>query len=106
MKKFNRPRQDRTQSNRPIEKDPAKVDHNGVLASFTNMMVKARPGEGAEWLVKRFKRMVESSGLMGELKKREHFKAPALKKREKRAKATKRFLKNKAEADARLVDRE
>lgn len=112
MKKFNnngkrpyRPRYDRPSvPPRLVEKDPAKVDQKAVLASFDKMTVKLRPGEDVEQLIRRFKRMVENSGLLGELKKREAYKAPAAKKREKKAKATKRFLKNKAKMDARDRD--
>lgn len=110
MKKFNKKpyrRPDRQPTfPRVVEKDPAKVDQAAVLNSFDFLVVKARPGEENDQLVKRFKRAIENSGLMGELKKREAYKAPAAKKRDKKAKATKRFLKNKAKVDARDRDRE
>ena len=107
VKKPYRPRFDRQPAHsRFVEKDPAKVDVAAVLASFDKMTVKARPGEDAEQLIRRFKRMIENSGLLGELKKREHYVAPAEQKRQKKAKAAKRFLKNKAKADLRDRDRE
>lgn len=113
MKKFNngkkpyRPRYDGPQAiSRPIEKDPAKVNVQALLDSFNHMTVKARPGENPEALLRRFKRLVENSGLLGELKKREAYKAPSAKRREKKEKAKKRFLKAKAKVDARDRDRE
>ena len=113
MKKFNnqrkpfRPRFDRNPvSNRPVEKDITKIDPKAILDSFNKLTTKARYGENPEQLVRRFKRMVENAGILGEVKKREHYKAPAVKRREKKAKAKKRFLKKKAEQEARLKDRE
>ena len=100
MKKFNNAkkpyrRYDRAPPVRFIEKDPSKVDMTALLESFDKMTVKARPNEHPEALIRRFKRLVENSGLLGELKKRE-----------KKEKAKKRFLKNKAKVDARDRDRE
>ena len=89
-----------------VEKDPAKVDTNAVLASFDFMTAKLRSGEGSDQLIRRFKRMVEQSGLLGELRKREAYKGPAAKRREKKKKAKARFLKQRAKEEARLKDRE
>lgn len=94
-------------SNRPVEKDITKVDTKAILDSFNKLTVKARYGESPEQLVRRFKRMVENAGILGEIKKRQSYKAPAVKRREKKAKAAKRFLEKKAEQEAREIkDRE
>lgn len=55
--------------------------------------VKARDGESTDQLIKRFKRVVEASGVMGELKKREYYLSPSQKIREKKKKALKRLRK-------------
>lgn len=104
MKKFNQKRPyrrwDRNPvSNRPVEKDITKIDSAAILESFNKLTTKPRYGESPTQLVNRFKRMVENAGILGEVKKREHYKAPAVKKREKKAKAKKRFLRNKAKME-------
>lgn len=112
MKKFNssqkkpfRPRFDRNPvSNRPVEKDITKIDEKAIFDSFNKLTAKARYGEHPEALFRRFKRMVDNAGILGEVKKRESYVAPAAKRRDKKLKAKKRFLKNKAKNDARDRD--
>ncbi len=107
MRKFN------NWNNRPyIKKTPyrpsntkfdLRVDHSSeVLASFTFRQVKAEPYEDNDRLLKRFKRLIEGSGLFSELKKREYFKSEGQKKRERMQKS----LKNakKAQAKASRID--
>ena len=55
--------------------------------------VVARPGESFESLVRRFKKVVEYSGLLADVKKHEFFEKPSVQKKRKQAEARKRSLK-------------
>jgi small subunit ribosomal protein S21 len=73
---------------------PWKVDTSKTLmASFTNRTVWARGAESAEALIKRFKTVVEKSGVLSELKRRKHHKSKGEKVREKALLARKRARK-------------
>lgn len=67
-----------------------------LMATFNGRCVVARPYESAESLLKRFKRSVESSGVLAELKKREYFRSESTKKKEKSARAQKKARKSRA----------
>ncbi len=54
---------------------------------------KARPGESFESLMRRFKRAVERSGILSELKEREYYEKPSDKRKRREAAAIKRELK-------------
>lgn len=56
-------------------------------------VVYLRDGEHPEGLIRRFKKLVELSGVLKELKKREYYLSPAQKKKEKRKRAEKRARK-------------
>lgn len=45
--------------------------------------VKAKPGEGAESLVRRFKRAVQKEGLLNDLREKSRYKKPSEVRREK-----------------------
>ena len=55
--------------------------------------VKVRDGESFESALRRFKKSVEKSGLLSEVRKREHFEKPSVKKKKKAIAARKRALK-------------
>jgi small subunit ribosomal protein S21 len=55
--------------------------------------VKARKGESIENLLKRFKKAVESSGILSDFKKHERYEKPSVKRKRKQAAARKRVLK-------------
>jgi small subunit ribosomal protein S21 len=55
--------------------------------------VALRDGESADSLIRRFRRVVEQSGVLKELKRREFHMPKAEKKRDKQRKARKRRLK-------------
>jgi small subunit ribosomal protein S21 len=61
-----------------------------LLSTFNGMKVELREGEPIDSLLRRFKKMVEFSGLMHEIKKRECHLSPCQKKRVKKARAKKR----------------
>ena len=55
--------------------------------------VKVREGEPLEAAFKRFKKQCEKSGILSELKKREHFEKPSVRRKKKAIAARKRALK-------------
>lgn len=52
--------------------------------------VRVREGESFEAAYRRFKKSVEKSGVLSELRKREHYEKPSIKKKRKSAQARKR----------------
>lgn len=75
---------------------PSKINTSQSLYdSFTGRAIKIYPGEDTERFLRRFKKVVEASGILGELKKREFYKSPGQLNREKKLKSRKRFLRNK-----------
>lgn len=55
--------------------------------------VKIREGESFESAVRRFKRSCEKAGILTELRKREHYEKPSVRRKKKRIAARKRALK-------------
>lgn len=55
--------------------------------------IKVREGEHFEAALRRFKRKVEDTGLMNELRSREYYEKPKEEKKRKRANAIKRHQK-------------
>ena len=55
--------------------------------------VKIRENESFETALKKFKRQCEKSGILSDLKKREHYEKPSIKKKKKTIAARKRALK-------------
>jgi len=49
------------------------------------VVVKARPGEPADSLIRKFNKKVLAEGILTELKKREFYQKPALIRKEKKA---------------------
>ena len=56
-------------------------------------MVKLRDNEGFEQAFRRFKKSCEKSGILSEVKKREHFEKPSVRLKKKSLSARKRLLK-------------
>lgn len=52
--------------------------------------VKVRDGESFEAALKRFKKQCEKAGILSELRKREHYEKPSVKKKRKAASCKKR----------------
>lgn len=81
----------------PADLHPSKVDNSHALyASFDRRTVTARYHESNDQLVRRFKRVVENSGVMSELKRREYYETEGQKARLKAIKARKRAAKKAA----------
>jgi small subunit ribosomal protein S21 len=60
-------------------------------------VVQVREDESFENALRRFKRKVEKSGLLTELRKRQHFEKPSVKRKRKDAQARKKALRKLAE---------
>ncbi|MCR4324285.1 MAG: 30S ribosomal protein S21 [Candidatus Curtissbacteria bacterium] len=57
--------------------------------------VVAQPGESVDSLIRKFNKKVQAEGILMELKKREHYLKPSLKKQQKIQMARKKFIKRK-----------
>jgi small subunit ribosomal protein S21 len=55
--------------------------------------VVIRDGESFERALRRFKKLCEKTGILSEIKKREHFEKPSVKRKKKLLAAKKRALK-------------
>ncbi len=55
--------------------------------------VKVRDGEPFEVAMKRFKKQCEKSGILSEMRKREHYEKPSVKRKKKALAAKKRAAK-------------
>jgi small subunit ribosomal protein S21 len=55
--------------------------------------IVVRDGESFESALKRFKKLCEKTGILSEIKKREHFEKPSVKRKKKMLAAKKRALK-------------
>jgi len=60
-------------------------------------VVQVREDESFESALRRFKRKVEKSGVLTELRKRQHFEKPSVKRKRKEAQARKKMLRKLAE---------
>ncbi len=59
--------------------------------------VQVRDDESFENALRRFKRKVEKAGVLTELKKRQHFEKPSVKRKRKTMQARKKMLRKLAE---------
>lgn len=55
--------------------------------------VKVREGESFESAMRRFKKQIEKAGILSELRKREHYEKPSVKRKKKSIAARKRAAK-------------
>jgi small subunit ribosomal protein S21 len=60
-------------------------------------VVHVREEESFENALRRFKRKVEKSGILTELRKRQHFEKPSVKRKRKAVQARKKILRKLAE---------
>jgi small subunit ribosomal protein S21 len=56
--------------------------------------IKMKDGERVDNALRRFRKVVEKSGVLQELRKREYFEKPSVKKKRKQAAARKRAKRN------------
>ncbi|MBX9768108.1 MAG: 30S ribosomal protein S21 [Bdellovibrionales bacterium] len=62
-------------------------------------IVRIRDNESFEQAIRRFKKQCEKSGILSEVKKREHFEKPSVRKKKKSIAARKRLLKKMRKGD-------
>ena len=60
-------------------------------------LVQVRDDESFENALRRFKRKCEKAGVLTELKKRQHFEKPSVKRKRKQMQARKKMLRRMAE---------
>lgn len=60
-------------------------------------LVHVREDESFEGALRRFKRKCEKSGILTELKKRQHYEKPSVKRKRKAVQARKKMLRKMAE---------
>jgi len=60
-------------------------------------LIKVREDENLENALKRFKRKCEKSGILSEIKKRQHYEKPSVRKKRKAIAARKKLLKRLAQ---------
>lgn len=60
-------------------------------------LIKVRDDESLENALRRFKRKCEKSGILGELKKRQHYEKPSARRKRKALAARKKLLKRLAQ---------
>ncbi len=68
-----------------------KSIHNGKGVSSQMVFVKVRDGESIEEALRRFKRECERNGIMQEIKRREHYEPPSVKRKRKQAEARRKM---------------
>ena len=61
--------------------------------------VKIRDNESFEAAFRRFKKSCEKSGILSEIKKREHYEKPSIRKKKKSIAARKRLMKKMRKSD-------
>lgn len=57
--------------------------------------VVAQPGESVDALIRKFNKKVQIEGILTEIKKREHYLKPSLKRQQKIQMARKKFIRKK-----------
>ena len=55
--------------------------------------IRVKDGESIEAALKRFKKATEKAGILSEIRKREHYEKPSVKKKKKMLAAKKRSIK-------------
>ncbi|MCL2013104.1 MAG: 30S ribosomal protein S21 [Cystobacterineae bacterium] len=55
--------------------------------------IRVKDGESIEGALKRFKKATEKAGILSEIRKREHYEKPSVKKKKKSLAAKKRAVK-------------
>ncbi len=55
--------------------------------------IRLKDGEAFEFALKRFKKQCEKAGVLSDIRKREHYEKPCVRKKKKAAAARKRALK-------------
>jgi len=67
--------------------------HSAVSLEVCMTGVRVKEGESFENAMKRFKKACEKAGILSEVRKREHYEKPSVKRKKKALAAKKRALK-------------
>ena len=78
------------QNMRLDNKIEARDDHPAPEGDFMTIRIKARGGESAEQLMRRFKKMCEKEGLTKDIKRRMYYEKPSEKRQRAHRKSVKR----------------
>lgn len=83
---------------RPLESIGRSVILGGSISQIEGSdkrmsTVRVKDGESFENAMKRFKKQCEKAGILSEIRKREHFEKPSIKKKKKSIAARKRAMK-------------
>jgi small subunit ribosomal protein S21 len=70
-----------------------KITNHDRKAEERMTGVRVKDGESFENAMKRFKKQCEKAGILSEIRKREHYEKPSVKKKKKALAAKKRALK-------------
>jgi small subunit ribosomal protein S21 len=65
------------------------------------VIVKVREGESIEGALRRFKRECERNGIMQEIKRREYYESPSVRRKKKMAEARRKMRRRMARQAAR-----
>ena len=57
--------------------------------------VVAQPGESVDSLIRKFNKKVQNEGILAEIKKREHYIKPSLRRQQKIQLARKKYIRSK-----------
>lgn len=69
---------------------PTCLGHYKRKKEVTLSEVRIEEGESLESALKRFKKKVQKAGILTEIRRREHYEKPSVKKKRKRAQARKK----------------
>ncbi len=76
------------------EKQSIGANYEGGVLNLATKVV-AQPGESVDALIRKFNKKVQTEGILAEIKKREHYLKPSLKKQQKIQMARKKFIRSK-----------
>ena len=74
-----------------VVRQGSKADSGGVDQYMAGVRVKEN--EPIEVAIRRFKKQCEKAGILSELRKREHFEKPSVRRKKKALAAKKRYLR-------------
>ncbi len=74
--------------------DPPRHQNDGKSIGENRLTsIRVKDGESIEGALKRFKKATEKAGILSEIRKREHYEKPSVKRKKKALAAKKRAVK-------------
>ena len=68
-------------------------------------LIVVKEGENIESAIRRFKRKCEKAGVLSEIKKRQHYEKPSVKRKKKEAARLRKLRKKQLRSEARAASR-